>query len=204
MREVILHFDNFRKTVLKDVFYLPHFKRNLIYIACLFNDDYSITFNKWIVIYKNRSLIYNGWMENNLYFIKPNNNLILQTEMVNNKLKTSHYKEGYLWHLRLGHINKEIITRLVKDGPLSMLKEVNLPQCESCLEGKMTKRSFNVKGTRASLLLELMHTNICGTISISVRGGYGYCVTFIDYSRYGYVYLMHHKSETLTNLKSFV
>lgn len=58
--EVILLFYNFRKIVLKDVFYIPHFKRNLIFIACVFNGGYSVTFNKVIVIHKNHSLICNG------------------------------------------------------------------------------------------------------------------------------------------------
>ena len=42
------------------------------------------------------------------------------------------------------------------------------------------------------------------TISTSARGGYEYFVTFIDdYSRYGYIYLMHHKSETFEKFKEF-
>ena len=48
----------------------------------------------------------------------------------------------------------------MKDGSLDTLKEVCLPQCESCLEGKMTKRSFGAKGTRANDLLEIVHTDI--------------------------------------------
>ena len=43
-----------------------------------------------------------------------------------------------------------------------------------------------------------------GPISTGARGGYEYFVTFInDYSRYGYIYLMHHKSETFEKLKEF-
>ncbi|KAH1122146.1 hypothetical protein J1N35_005306, partial [Gossypium stocksii] len=34
-------------------------------------------------------------------------------------------------------------------------EEVSLPQCESCLDCKMTKRSFNAKGIRANQPLEL-------------------------------------------------
>ena len=41
-------------------------------------------------------------------------------------------------------------------------------------------------------------------MSTSARGGYEYFVTFIDdYSRYGYLYLMHHKSETFKKFKEF-
>ena len=59
-------------------------------------------------------------------------------------------KDGtYLWHLRLGHINLERIERLVKSGPLSKLELDTLPVCESCLEGKMTRRPFTGKRYRA-------------------------------------------------------
>ena len=41
-------------------------------------------------------------------------------------------------------------------------------------------------------------------MSTSARGGYKYFITFIDdYSRYGYIYLMHHKSETFEKFKEF-
>ena len=49
-----------------------------------------------------------------------------------------------------------------------------------------------------------IHTDLCGTISTSARGGYEYFVTFINnYSRYGYIYLMHHKSEAFDKFKEY-
>ena len=49
-----------------------------------------------------------------------------------------------------------------------------------------------------------MHSDVCGPMSIKARGGHKYYVTFInDYSRYGYVYLMHRKSETFDKFKEF-
>ena len=41
-------------------------------------------------------------------------------------------------------------------------------------------------------------------MNVRVRGGYEYFITFIDdYSRYGYVYLMHHKSDTFEKFKEY-
>ena len=78
------------------------------------------------------------------------------------------------------------------------------PVCESCLEGKMTKRPFNAKGRRVQDLLELIHSDVCGPMSIQARGGYEYFITFTDdYSRFGYVYLMKWKSETFEKFKEF-
>ncbi|KAK0600567.1 hypothetical protein LWI29_016188 [Acer saccharum] len=103
-----------------------------------------------------------------------------------------------------GHINLNRIKRLVCDGPLSDLKVDDLPTCESCLEGKITKRTFSAKGARATECLGLIHTDVCGPMSIQARGGYEYFITFTDdYSRFGYVYLMRHKSDAFDMFKAF-
>ena len=41
-------------------------------------------------------------------------------------------------------------------------------------------------------------------MNVKARGSFEYFVTFIDdYSRYGYVYLMHHKSDTFEKFKEY-
>ena len=68
----------------------------------------------------------------------------------------------------------------------------------------MTKRPFNAKGNRAKDLLELVHSDVCGSMSIQARGDYEYFITFTnDYSRFGYVYLMKWKFEGFEKFKEF-
>lgn len=50
--------------------------------------------------------------------------------------------------LGLGHIGLDKI-QMVKDGPLIEWSVGTLSICESCLEGKFTKKPFSVKGKRA-------------------------------------------------------
>ncbi|TYJ98755.1 gag/pol protein [Cucumis melo var. makuwa] len=105
---------------------------------------------------------------------------------------------------KLGHINLDRIGRLVKNGLLNDLEDDSLPPCESCLEGKMTKRPFTGKGHRAKQPLELIHSDLYGSMNVKVRGGFEYFISFIDdYSRYGYLYLMEHKSEALEKFKEY-
>ena len=88
----------------------------------------------------------------------------------------------------IGHINLNRINRLVKEGILGDLVLQLIEVCESCLEEKMTKKPFPAKGNMTNVLLELVHTDVCGPINIRVRGGYEYFITFTDdHSRYGYV-----------------
>ena len=76
--------------------------------------------------------------------------------------------------------------------------------CESCLLCKMTKAPFTGHSERASDLLGLIHIDVCGPISSIARGGYQYFITFTDdFSRYGYIYLMRHKSESFEKFKLF-
>ncbi|TYK03131.1 gag/pol protein [Cucumis melo var. makuwa] len=96
------------------------------------------------------------------------------------------------------------IGRLVKSGLLSQLEDNSLPPCGSCLEGKMTKRSFTGKGLRAKTPLELVHLGLCGPMNVKARGGYKYFISFIDdYSRYGHVYLIQNKFDSFEKFKEY-
>ena len=70
--------------------------------------------------------------------------------------------------------------------------------CESCLLGKMTKEFFIGFPENTLNLLELIHTGVCGPTSTTTRGEFQYLNTFTnDFSRYGNIYLMKRKFESL-------
>ena len=80
---------------------------------------------------------------------------------------------------------------------LESLDYESLGTCEPCLMGKMTKTPFSRTMERGIDLLEIIHIVVCGPMNIEARGEYPYFLTFTDdLSRYGYIYLMKHKSET--------
>ncbi|KAJ9543443.1 hypothetical protein OSB04_023150 [Centaurea solstitialis] len=96
------------------------------------------------------------------------------------------------------------IEKLQKGGLLGSFDFKPFDNCESCLSGKMTKQPFNKDNERANDLLGIIHTDVCGPFSHEARGGYRYFITFTDdFSRYGYVYLMRHKSEAFERFKDF-
>jgi hypothetical protein len=110
----------------------------------------------------------------------------------------------FIWHCRLGHINEKRIEKFYKDGLLSSFNFESFDTCQSCLFGKMTKTPFTGQSERASDLLELVHTDLCGSMSSLARGSFQYFITFTDdFSRYGYIYLMRHKSESFKKFKEF-
>ena len=110
----------------------------------------------------------------------------------------------YLWHYHLGHISVKRMKKLHADGLLESLDYEKFDTCEPCLMGKMTKTPSSGTMERANDLLEIIHTDVCGPMSVDARGRYLYFLTFIvDLSRYGYIYLMKHKSETFEKFKEF-
>ena len=108
----------------------------------------------------------------------------------------------YLWHYRLDHIGVKRMKKLHADGLLESLDYESFDTCEPCLMRKMTKTPFSRAMERANDLLEIIHTDVCGLMSVEARGDYHYFLTFTDdLSRYGYIYLMKHKSETFEKFK---
>jgi hypothetical protein len=77
------------------------------------------------------------------------------------------------WHERLGHLNMASLKELdaMVDG--MNLKEVSLHHiCEGCIKGKHQITSFPKDGvTRASQLLEIVHTNVCKLMRTTSHGG---------------------------------
>ena len=71
--------------------------------------------------------------------------------------------------------------------------------------GKMTKTPFSGTMERATDLLEIIHTNVCGPMSVDARGKYRYFLTFTRRFEqiWVYIYLMKHKSETFEKFKEF-
>jgi hypothetical protein len=67
---------------------------------------------------------------------------------------------------------------------------------------KITKNPFSGIMERATDLLEIIHIDVCGPASVATRGGYHYFLTFTNIiTRYGYIYLMKHKSKTFEKFR---
>ena len=76
--------------------------------------------------------------------------------------------------------------------------------CVDCIKGKQTKH-IKKDVTRSTKLLEIIHTNICGPFDTPSFGKEKYFITFIDdFSRYGYIYLLHEKSQAVNALEVYI
>lgn len=110
-----------------------------------------------------------------------------------------------LWHRRLGHISEKNLTRLVSKKVLPGIKQVHMKQCTNCLAGKQNRISFKSSPpSRADKILDLVHSDLCGPMPLSL-GGARYWVTFIDdHSRKIWVWTLKTKDQVAETFKNFL
>ncbi|KAK8555198.1 hypothetical protein V6N12_009351 [Hibiscus sabdariffa] len=188
---------------LENCYFVPSLTKNIIYVSCLDKIGFEIIIkNNCFSFYLNNLFYGSAQLINGLYILNQENVIY---NINTKRSKTNDSNQTYLWHCRLGHISERRISNLHKDGLLDPFVFEKMDVCESCLLGKMTKAPFNGKGERASDLLGLIHSDVCGPMNTQARGGFHYFITFTDdFSRYGYIYLMRHKSEAFEKFKEFI
>lgn len=105
--------------------------------------------------------------------------------------------DGYLLHSRLGHPG--II-------PFSKVYPGSTPpsSCEPCILSKHHRLPYRGKFELASEKLELLHSDLSGIITPPSLGGSRYYYKITDsFTSYKFVYLLQHKSQTLSHFMKF-
>ena len=70
--------------------------------------------------------------------------------------------------------------------------------------GKNIRKPFPQSDHKSKATLDLVHSDVCGTMSVQSSNGYSYCVTFIDdYSRKTSIYFPKAKSEVFERFREF-
>ncbi|GJT97502.1 retrotransposon protein, putative, ty1-copia subclass [Tanacetum coccineum] len=193
---------------LNNCHYAPSIIRGVVSFSCLLDLGFvhTVTSNG-IYVSLNGIFYFSAISVNGVFEIdmndnvsKNNNNSIFSI----NKKRKLDLNSSYLWHCRLAHIGKTRMQKLQREGLLESINDDSYDKCESCISGKMTKKPFNNNIERATDLLGLIHTDVCGPFRHVSRKGASYFLTFTDdFSRYGYVYLLKHKHEVFETFKVF-
>ena len=172
--------------IIIDVYLVPDFEKNLLFVTRLFKHGFSLNFNNAIKISKNGDLITTVCIINNLYYTNSIFLTIYDTETNTDvqrdskRLKFDSTDLACMWHLILGHIILDRNKRLVKEGLLESSQVRSLLTCEFCLEEKMTKRSFTAKGTWATQCLVLIYSGVYGLLNVQARGYYESFISFTN------------------------
>ena len=201
---VVLKFiagDSVKEFIIKNVLYVPQLAHNFYSVSAAVSNGCNVVFtnSECVIRNSNGEAIAKGVKEGKLYQLKTT--------------CTSHVCDFAdaqidLWHRRLGHASsqrlKEAVGKDMVKG-VATFKGKQLSFCESCVMAKQHRKSFTSKDEIESKNhLDLVHTDVCGPMSLQSFGGAKYFITFIDdYSRCCQVYFMKHKSEALEKFKLF-
>ena len=92
---------------------------------------------------------------------------------------------------------------LASQGHLGSVQFQNF-DCTSYHFGKQTKLPFNNSDSFSSTPFNFIHYDIWGPTPVSTEGGSRYFVIFVnDFSRYTWIYLLHHRSELVSIYQTF-
>jgi len=115
--------------------------------------------------------------------------------------------EAMMWHFRFGHLHFGGLAELVKKEMVQGLPTVEFEKkfSEEYVLGKHPRTSFSRTAEyRAKEQLKLIHTNICGPITLESFSGKRYFISFInDFSRKTTMYVLKEKSEVFQVFKRF-
>ncbi|CAJ2637748.1 unnamed protein product [Trifolium pratense] len=112
-----------------------------------------------------------------------------------------------LWHKRYGHLNYRSLSDLNSKELVYGLPKFKTKKsiCEICVKSKHSRKPFVAEmPKRASGVLQVIHSDICGPFEAASLGGSKYFITFVDeYSRMIWLYTLKLKSEALEVFKKF-
>ena len=108
-----------------------------------------------------------------------------------------------LWHRHYGHVGfrgLEILAANQMVDGFDYQKSSETKFCEPCIDEKHRRSTFpSTGGKRASEILELIHSDVCGKLDTKSLSGAEYFLTFIDdKSRFAWVYVLKQKSEVFS------
>ena len=186
---------------LDEVLYVLGLRKNLISMAVLESKGFKVVFmeGKALLWSKDEDLsstLVIGYQEGGLYKLPGQ----MMTALVHDEVSPNE-----IWHRRLGHLHFKALPDLQK--MVSGMPNLDFSQkeiCKGCSLGKIVKKSLPSSMHSSKVILELIHSDICGPMSSPSLSGYLYFVIFIDdLSRKTWIYFLKAKNETFYKFQEF-
>ncbi|GKD10150.1 retrotransposon protein, putative, ty1-copia subclass [Tanacetum coccineum] len=147
--------------------------RGVISLSCLWDNGFRHKFiNKGTFSVSKDNIVYfNAFPRDDIFEIDMHNHMSNERSIYtcSNK-KTKHNLDyTFLWHCRLGYINKKHIMKLPHDGLHESIDDESFDVCVSCISGKMARKPFTHASERANELLGIIHSDVCGPFRTTSR-----------------------------------
>ncbi|KAI0494798.1 hypothetical protein KFK09_024941 [Dendrobium nobile] len=192
--------DTPRKLQLRNILHVPSLAHNLLSVSKLTVDNpISIRFDANGFVIKDKQArrpLLRGQLRDGLYRIQNQQAPSLAALHAN-------IQTAQLWHRRLGHPHRQILSTLSHTIPDIKNVSPNF-SCISCSVAKSHKLHFNRTTSFTNCPFELIHTDVWGPAPIPSTDGFRYYVLFTDdFTRFTWIYLMNNKHETFAKFKIF-
>ena len=188
----------FQKCELKDVLFVPELSYNLLSVSKVIQTGKIMKFiaSECTILNGNQRIVATASLIGSLYHL----NVTDEREVAHAAVKDSN---EILWHRRYGHVGfrgLEILAANQMVDGFDYQKSSETKFCEPCIDGKHRRSTFpSTGGKRASEILELIHSDVCGKLDTKSLSGAEYFLTFIDdKSRFAWVYVLKQKSEVFS------
>lgn len=185
-----------REIILDNALLAPTFPTNLFSVQAAVHNGANVVFSKNSNYLQSGNTKFNLTQDMNLYYLQSD------------ETKVYTAKSLQQWHIDLGHMNYNDITKLAEvTKGMTINKSTEPVTCVVCKENKMTKQpsSQDDKPTLATEALQRVHSDIQGPIGPPSREGHRYIINFVDeYSSMLFVYFLRSKDEATTAFKQFL
>ena len=196
----------YKPAELSEVLYVPDLAKNLFSVSAVSKRGLTIVFkqDKCHILNDHDGIMGSGKKDGKLFILdsKPMSKSFHEANSAVDE------KSLELWHQRFGHLGVKNLKLLhdqkLVDG-MKLNNSEDMKFCEGCVKGKQKRNSFpKGQATRATELLEIVHSDVCGPMQTTSLGGNRYFVTFIDdKSRYTAIYFMKSKDQVLEKFREY-
>lgn len=164
------------KTILRQALYIPSFPQNIFSVKAATAKGAEVRFkdgDDWL-IHKNGTK-FKLDVHGKLYYLSTVENENVDEACGCHDIQT--------WHKILGHCNFDDVRKLekvVEGMSIEGKNDRSNLNCEICTQGKFTQSRNRQADAKATTVLELVHTDLCGPIEPADKDGYRYAVAFTD------------------------
>ena len=210
---VVSYFNAFgtsNKVNISNVFYAKEMNANLISFGKLIDKNTIVAKEDTVkIIDKKGKIIAVAYKENQVLKMKSkvecNKTWVHNAERNNNN---NNITQKERWHRILGHVNFSYLNILCSQQLLEGIPdklETGFMKCKTCIENKMHNLPFQNNRLKANDILEIIHTDVCGSFKTAGPNGERYFVSFIDdYSKIAKVYCIKSKDEVFDCMVNYI
>jgi hypothetical protein len=197
----------YHKFQLKNVLHVPRIASNLLSVhkLCLDNNCSCYFDAKKLLIQDlpTGKLLYKGLSSNGVYPIQSH----LFHSTANKTACVAHFissDKWHLWHSRLGHPSSNVLHNIFPSFSTGSNSNTVTEHCQHCLAGKMHQLPFSTSNKIVTSPFELIHADLWGSAPIIASNAFRFYLVFVDeFTKFTWVYLLKHKSDTFQVFTQF-